>query len=162
VLLSNVLNKSRLRKCNSQGCGHPHTCVLESRWEWFSSRISVLWFPLLWRDTMTKCNSYKGQHLIGTVILVLRFSPLSSWQEAWQHPGRHGAGRAKNSTPCSKGKQEKIGLGMCLWFNTRGHLDLHSETIPTSHLANVIFFFPLSWRDSGKFWELLKLSVPWQ
>jgi hypothetical protein len=29
---------------------------------------------------------------------------------AWQHPGRHGAGGAENSTSCSKGKQERIGL----------------------------------------------------
>jgi hypothetical protein len=35
-------------------------------------------------------NSYKGQRLIETGLLVLRFNPLSSWWEAWQHPGRHG------------------------------------------------------------------------
>jgi len=27
---------------------------------------------------------------------------------AWQHPGRHGAGRAESSPSCSEGKQEKI------------------------------------------------------
>jgi hypothetical protein len=53
-------------------------------------------------------NSYKGQHLIGAGLQVQRFSPLSSWQEAWQHPGRHGAGEgAESSTSCSEGKQKK-------------------------------------------------------
>jgi hypothetical protein len=36
-------------------------------------------------------NFYKGKHLIGTGLLFQRFSPLSSWQETWQHAGRHGA-----------------------------------------------------------------------
>ena len=51
-------------------------------------------------------SSYKGQHLIGAGLLVLRFSPLSSWQEAWQHPGSHGAGGAESSKSCPKGKQK--------------------------------------------------------
>ena len=29
-------------------------------------------------------NSYKGKHLIGAGLQFQRFSPLSSWQEAWQ------------------------------------------------------------------------------
>ena len=41
---------------------------------------------------------YKGQHSIGAGLQVLRFSPLLSWQEAWQCPGRHGAGGAESST----------------------------------------------------------------
>ena len=42
-------------------------------------------------------NSYEGQHLIGAGLQAQRFSPLSSWQEAGQHPGRQGAGEgAKN------------------------------------------------------------------
>ena len=36
-------------------------------------------------------NSYKGKHLIGTGLQFERFSPLSSWWEAWQHTVRHGA-----------------------------------------------------------------------
>jgi hypothetical protein len=52
-------------------------------------------------------NSYKGQNLIAVGLQVQRFSPLSSWQEAWQRPGRHGIGGAECSTPFSKGKQEK-------------------------------------------------------
>jgi hypothetical protein len=44
-------------------------------------------------------NSYKGQHLIGADLKVQRFSPLSSWQEAQQCPGRHDVGEgAKSST----------------------------------------------------------------
>jgi hypothetical protein len=44
-------------------------------------------------------NSFEGQHLIGAGSQVPWFSPFSSRWEAWQHPGRHGAGEvAKNST----------------------------------------------------------------
>jgi hypothetical protein len=44
-------------------------------------------------------KSYKGQYLIGAGLQVQRFSPLSSWREAWQHPGRPGAGEgAERST----------------------------------------------------------------
>ena len=39
-------------------------------------------------------NSYKGQHLIGAGLHFQTCSPLLSWQEAWQNPGRHGAGGA--------------------------------------------------------------------
>ena len=45
-------------------------------------------------------NSYKRKHLIGAVLQFQRFSPLSLWQEAWQYPGRHGAGGAESSTSC--------------------------------------------------------------
>jgi hypothetical protein len=37
---------------------------------------------------------------------VLKFSPLSSWQKAWQHPGRLGAGGVESSTSYSKDKQK--------------------------------------------------------
>jgi hypothetical protein len=53
---------------------------------------------------MTKATLKKDIILLG---LAHRFSTLSSYQEAWQHPGRHGAGGAESSTSCSKGKQEK-------------------------------------------------------
>jgi hypothetical protein len=36
--------------------------------------------------------SYKGKHLIGAGLQFQRFSPLSLYQEAWWHVGRHGAG----------------------------------------------------------------------
>jgi hypothetical protein len=32
-----------------------------------------------------KGNSYKGQHLFGAGLLVLRFSPLAIWWEAGKH-----------------------------------------------------------------------------
>ena len=41
---------------------------------------------------MTKGSSYKRKHLIGAGLEFQRFSPLLSWWEAWQYPGRHGAG----------------------------------------------------------------------
>ena len=37
-------------------------------------------------------NSYKGKHFIEAGLQIQRFSPLSSWWEAWEHAGRHGAG----------------------------------------------------------------------
>ena len=38
-------------------------------------------------------NSYKRKHFIGAASLHFqRFSPLSSWQKAWQCSGRHHAG----------------------------------------------------------------------
>jgi hypothetical protein len=43
-------------------------------------------------------NSYKGKHLIGAGLQFQSFSPLSSWQEAWQHANRLGAGGAESST----------------------------------------------------------------
>ena len=44
-------------------------------------------------------NFYKGQHLTGAGLHFQSLSPLSSWQNAWQHPGRHGAGEgAEGST----------------------------------------------------------------
>jgi hypothetical protein len=51
--------------------------------------------------------SCKGQHLIRDALQVLRFSPFSSWWEAWRCLGRHGAGGAESSTSCSKGRLEK-------------------------------------------------------
>jgi hypothetical protein len=47
-------------------------------------------------------KSYKGQHLTGAGLQVQRFSPVSS-RLTWQHPGRHGRGRAESSTSSSKG-----------------------------------------------------------
>jgi len=51
-------------------------------------------------------HDYKRQHLIGAGLQVQRFS-LLSWWEAWQCLGWHGAGGAKNSTSCFKGKKAK-------------------------------------------------------
>jgi hypothetical protein len=53
-------------------------------------------------------NSYKGQYLIKIGLQVLRFSPLSSWQEARQCPDRGGAGGAEHSTSPSEGSQKTI------------------------------------------------------
>jgi len=42
-------------------------------------------------------NFYKGKHLIGAGLQFQKFSPESSWQEAWQRAGRHSAGGDKSS-----------------------------------------------------------------
>jgi hypothetical protein len=53
---------------------------------------------LLWRDTMTKANSYEVKHFIGPSSQFQRLSLLSQWQEAWQCPGRHGYGKGAESS----------------------------------------------------------------
>jgi hypothetical protein len=51
-------------------------------------------------------NSYKGKAFHW--FTVLRFSPLSSWREEWQHPVRHSAGEEdENSTFGSTGRRKK-------------------------------------------------------
>jgi hypothetical protein len=52
-------------------------------------------------------NSYNGQHLIRASLQIQRFSPLVSWQEAWQLPGRQ---EELSFVSCSEGKQEKTGF----------------------------------------------------
>ena len=53
-----------------------------------------------------RSNSYKGEHLIGAGLWGQ--SPLLSWQEAWQHAGRHGAGEvAESSMASSAGSRRK-------------------------------------------------------
>jgi hypothetical protein len=42
-------------------------------------------------------NSYK-EHLIGAGLQAQRFSPLSSYQKAWQCPDRHGTGKGDESS----------------------------------------------------------------
>jgi hypothetical protein len=61
---------------------------------------------------MTKA-SLKREHLIGSGLQFQRFSLLSSWWEAWEHPGRHGAGEgAENSTSLSSDSKEEI-ISVC-------------------------------------------------
>jgi hypothetical protein len=53
---------------------------------------------------------YEGKHLIGAGVQFQRFSPLSSWWEAQQHAGRHGAVRegAENSVSRSAGSRKRL------------------------------------------------------
>jgi hypothetical protein len=52
-------------------------------------------------------NSYKERHLIGAGLLFERFSPLSSWWEAWQRVGKHDAREgAESSTSWSTGSRK--------------------------------------------------------
>ena len=59
-------------------------------------------------------NSSKGKHLTGASLQFQRFRPVSSWQEAWQRAGRHGAGeglRVLNLDPQAVGKKsEPLGV----------------------------------------------------
>jgi hypothetical protein len=74
-------------------------------------------YPHLWLTAyLSQCSitmkrpwpwtSYKRKHLVGSFLQS--FSPLSSWQEAWQHAERHGSGEvAKNSTSGSAGSRKR-------------------------------------------------------
>ena len=81
----------------------PHT--LEVVWLFLQRACILVWVFIAVKRQYDQGNSYKGQHLIGAGFQVLRFSPFSSWQEAWQSAGRHGAGGAVRSTSYSEGKQ---------------------------------------------------------
>ena len=52
-------------------------------------------------------NSYKEKHLTGTGLQFQRFSPLSSWQEAWQYSDRHAGEVAESSTSGSTGSRKR-------------------------------------------------------
>ncbi|EDL86921.1 sodium channel, voltage-gated, type VIII, alpha polypeptide, isoform CRA_d [Rattus norvegicus] len=43
-------------------------------------------------------STCKGNHFIGAGLQFERFSPLSSWREAWLHPGRPCAGEGAGSS----------------------------------------------------------------
>ena len=58
---------------------------------------------------MTMTTHIKENSSLGLVLQFQRFSPLSSWQEAWQYSCRHGAGGVESSTSHSNSKQEKTG-----------------------------------------------------
>ena len=60
--------------------------------------LSELKLSLVLIAVKRQWNSYKGQHLIGAGLQVQKFSPLSSWQEAWQCADRHGAGKGSESS----------------------------------------------------------------
>lgn len=51
---------------------------------------------------------YKGRHFIAAGLQLQKFSPLTLWQKAWQHVGRHGAGGAESSIPWSFRKRETV------------------------------------------------------
>jgi hypothetical protein len=51
-----------------------------------------------------RSSIYKGQCLIGAGLQSERFSPVSSWPEAWEHPGRHDAGEGTESSTSETSK----------------------------------------------------------
>jgi hypothetical protein len=61
----------------------------------FSIRLTLAFIAL--RRRHDHANSYKGKRLIETGLRFQMFNPLSSWQEAWQCPGRHGTEGAESS-----------------------------------------------------------------
>ena len=75
-------------------------------------------------------NCSKQRHLIGNGLQFQRFSPLSSWWEAGQHPGSLGPGGAENSTSLSEGIHEETLF--CTGWNLKGHQD--GDTLPLQRL----------------------------
>lgn len=63
-------------------------------------------------------SSYKGKRVIGADLHVQRFSPLFSWQDAWRHTDKHGAGEgAENSAssgPAGSRKKETEWAGLSI------------------------------------------------
>jgi hypothetical protein len=60
------------------------------------------------RDIMTKPTLDKGKHFIRAGLQVQSSNLLPSWQETWQHPGRHGIGGAESSTSSSKSQEQTV------------------------------------------------------
>jgi hypothetical protein len=53
-------------------------------------------------------HSYKEKYLIGAGFQLQKFSLLSSWQEAWQHVSKRGAGEvAERSTSVAAGSRKR-------------------------------------------------------
>jgi hypothetical protein len=61
---------------------------------------------------VAKVVHLKESILIGAGLWFQRFSPLSAWQEAWWHAGRHGAGEGAESSTSrySRTQRETPGL----------------------------------------------------
>ena len=69
---------------------------------------------------MIKATLIKREHLIGAGLQFQRFSPLSSWQGAWWHAGRHGAGElTESSTSASEGSRKGLTLTLAWTFETQ-------------------------------------------
>lgn len=87
---------------------------------------------------MTKETFIKRKHLTGALPTVQRFSPLSSWQGAWQHAGRRGAGEIaecyrererETKTDTEKDRQtDRDRLGLSWAFETLKPIP--SDTLP--------------------------------
>jgi hypothetical protein len=85
-------------------------------------------------------NSYKGQYLIGAGLQFQRFRPLSSWQKAWPHLGKHGAGEgAESSTSCSEGEDCLLHTGWSLSIVGDLQSPPYSDTFPPTkpHILTV-------------------------
>ena len=101
-------------------------------------------------------NSHKRKHFIGGSIGLQRFSPLSSWQEAWRFAGRLGAGGAQISTSSSAGKRKWI---ECHSEHSLSEGDLKVHPIVTHFSSKVtpaptrpclrIVLLPMSWYRPG-------------
>lgn len=88
-------------------------------------------FPLLWKDTMTRQllqrTAFKWGWLTGSEV-----TPLSSRQEPWQHPGRHGAAEGAESSPSwSSGSSRRLGATLGVpwaWLQSRLITELKPQT----------------------------------
>ena len=114
-----------------------------------SSHLPILFrVLLLWTDTMTKATLLRTAFNWGW----LRGSEVqSSIIEAgtWQHPGRHGTGRAESSTSYLKAASRILTFRRFGWGSYSTHLQWHTNsnrTIPsnsatpwTEHIQTITF-----------------------
>ena len=114
--------QSHKHKC-TYICEHTHTYTQRNT---NSLGIVLVRVSIAVKRYHDQVNFYKGQHLIGAGLPLQKFSPLSSWQEAWQHLCRHGPGGAENSTFHSKGARNR--LSFPYWVETE-----HRRKLPKPH-----------------------------
>jgi hypothetical protein len=92
--------------------------------------------------TYDHINSYKGNHLIGPGLQFQMFSPLSSWQKAWQYAGRHSAREgAESYTSRDTGSIRRLcHTGHCLniWDPPQWHTSSKKAT-PTLTRPHLLF-----------------------
>lgn len=75
-------------------------------------------------------NSYQRKHFIGAGLQFQRFSPLSTWQGAGWHAGRHGTGEVIENSRSQSSDSKKGGPLDLAWafVNLKAHLQWHTSS----------------------------------
>ena len=105
-------------------------------------------------------NSYIWIAFNWVVLQCQRFSPLSSWQEAWQCPGRHGAREGvERSASWSNFSQKSTGILRQLGSTLKAcpHIDTLPPTRP--HLRIAPLPQPSTFKSPQIIWLLLLNGV---
>jgi hypothetical protein len=67
-------------------------------------------------------NTYEPNHLIGAVLQIQRFCPLSLWWEAWHCAGRLGAEEAQSSASWFEGSRGRLAVHSLSTGDLKAHL----------------------------------------